>query len=63
MRQCLVERFLTPFCRLVSGPYWIKFWLQLSKEEEKVFFENNCVLIEGRVLELFAIRGGISGIG
>ena len=44
-------------------PYWIKFWLQLSKEEEKVFFENNCVLIEGRVLELFAIRGGISGIG
>ena len=39
------------------GTYWTRFWLQLSKEEEKDLLENVCRQLEGRVLELFARRG------
>ena len=39
------------------------FWSLLSKEEEKDFFFKTVVDIEGRVLELFARRGGTSEIG
>ena len=42
---------------IFRGTYWIKFWSQFSKAEESFFLKNNCLLIEGRVLELFARRG------
>ena len=50
----LPKSYLQVFFR---GTYWTRFWLQLSKEEEKDLLNNVCRQLEGRVLELFARRG------
>lgn len=52
------RKFPNSFLQVIfRGTYWIRFWSQLSKEEEKNFVKLNCRLLEERLLELFAERG------